>query len=242
MSPPDSQANGAPLLAADGSPQLPHIGYDADGYPFADDQPLAESSFQSDVLFYAYPALKSLAARRFPGAFAACDMLVHPYKGNLRASVAPDIFIAFDAGDYPRNSYKLWEGEPVPSFVLEALSGTTGDKDLGEKLDRYEAWGVAEYWVFDPFAKRVPSGVAGHALRRGAYVPIPPKPGTNVYPSAVLGVEFRPEGRHMRIRDTETGEDLRGYEEERVDQLAERRARIAAEAEVARLKALLAKK
>ena len=95
------------------------------------------------------------------------------------------------------------------------------------------------------------------------YEPIEPLPGTAVYPSEVLGLEFRAEGGHLRIRDPETGEDLKGYDEERAGRLAEREGRLAeregrlaerearlaaeearsaAEDEVARLRHLLAKR
>ena len=223
--------NGAPrrLLAADGTPRLPNVAYDDDGYPFADDQPLAQNSPQADQLFYAFPALKSWLRRRFPDAFAASDMLVYPRQGDLKASVAPDVFVAFGAGDHPRNSYKLWEGEPVPAFVLEVLSGTTADNDLGEKREKYAAMGITEFWVFDPFGGHIVGHVSGSSLRHGVYEPVPPLPGTAIYPSDVLGLEFRSEGGDLRIHDPVAGEDLKSLDEERA-------GRLAAEAELGRLR------
>ena len=223
--------NGAPqgLLAADGTPQLANVAYDDDGYPFADDQPLAQNSPQADQLFYAFPALKSWLGRRFPDAFAASDMLVYPRQGDLKASVAPDILVAFGAGDHPRNSYKLWEGEPVPAFVLEVLSGTTADNDLGEKCDKYRAMGIAEFWVFDPFGDHIAGQVSGFSLRAGVYQPVPPLPGSAIYRSDVLGLEFRSEDGDLRIHDPVAGEDLKSLDEERA-------GRLAAEAELARLR------
>ena len=103
--------NGAPRAlrtAADGSPRLPRVAYDDDGYPYADGAPLAQNSPQCDQIVYAFPALRALLRRRFPGAFAASDMLIYPQKGDLAAAVAPDVFVAFAAGDHARNSYKLW--------------------------------------------------------------------------------------------------------------------------------------
>ena len=242
--------NGAPAtarLAADGSLRLPHVAYDDDGYPHSDGEPLGQNSLQIDQFYYAYPVLRSLVRQRFPGAFTACDMFVYPRPRDLAASVTPGIFVAFGAGDHPRNSYKLFEGEPVPAFVLEVLSGTTADRDIGPKRDSYAAIGVWEFWLFDPSAKRVPGHVAGYVLGDRGYEPIKPLPGTAVYPSEVLGLEFRAEGGNLRIRDPETGEDLMGYDEERAGRLAEREGRLAAEEarsaaedEVARLRRLLA--
>ena len=204
--------NGA-LLAADGTPRLPHVAYDDDGYAYSDGAPLAQNTEQADQLFYAFPALQALVRRRFPSAFAASDMFIYPRPRSR--GIAPDIFIAFGAGDRRRNSYKLFEGEPVPSFVMEVLSGTTADKDLGPKRDAYVEWGVAEYWMFDPFGKRIPGCISAERLKEaGDYEPIKPLPGTLIYPSAVLGVEMRAEDGSLRIHDPETGEDLLGLAEE----------------------------
>ena len=205
------------LLAADGTPRLPHVAYDEDGYAFDDGEPLAQNDPQADQLFYAFPALKALVRERFPGAFAGCDMFVYPRRRE--SGLAPDIFVAFGAGDRDRrgrrrNSYKLFEGEPVPSFVMEVLSGTTADKDLGDKRDAYAEWGVAEYWMFDPFGKRIPGCISAERLGVCGYEPIEPLPGTSVYPSTVLGLEMRAEDDNLRIHDPQTGEDLRGLPEE----------------------------
>ena len=239
---PETLHNGAPRAqptAADGSPRLPHVAYDDDGYPYADGAPLAQNSPQCDQIIYAFPALRALLRRRFPGAFAASDMLVYPQKGDLAASVAPDVFVAFGAGDHARNSYKLWEGEPVPAFVLEVLSGTTSDNDLGPKRDAYARMGVRELWLFDPFAKRIAGHIAGFRLIASAWEPIKRLPDKDAYPSGVLGLELRAEGDDLRIHDPVAGEDLLGYEEEQAGRLAERQRRLAAEAEVARLRAML---
>ena len=202
-----------PLLAADGSPRLPHVAYDDDGYPYSDGAPLGQNTPQTDQLFYAFPALRRWLRLRFPDAFAACDMFVYPRKGDLKAAVAPDMFVAFGAGDHARNSYKLWEAEPVPAFVLEVLSGTTADVDLGPKRAVYATMGVRELWLFDPDGRRVPGHVAGYRLHGRRYRTIRPVPGVKVFPSGVLGLEFRAENGNLRIRDPATGEDLRSLDE-----------------------------
>ena len=161
------RASKPPPLAADGTPRLPHVAYDDEGYPHSDGAPLAQNTQQLDQIVYAVSALKTFLHERFPDAFAASDLLIYPRRHDLRASVAPDVFVAFGAGDRARLSYKLWEGEPVPTFVLEVLSGTTADKDLGEKRDKYAAMGVREFWVFDPFGRRIRNRVAGYRLRAG---------------------------------------------------------------------------
>ena len=239
----DRAAAEPPLLAADGTPRLPHVAYDDEGYPHSDGAPLAQNTPQADQIHYAFSALRTYLHTHFPDAFVANDLLIYPRRKDLKASVAPDVFVAFGAGTHARLSYKLWEGEPVPAFVLEILSGTTADKDLGEKRDKYADMGVEEFWVFDPFGDRVPGQVAGYRLHDRRYRPIAPVPVKRIYPSDVLGLEFRAEGGQLRIRDPVAGRDLRSHQEaedrgdaeaSRADAEAERANALAAE--VARLR------
>jgi len=241
------RASKPPPLAADGTPRLPHVAYDDEGYPHSDGAPLAQNTRQADQLHYAFSALKTFLRGRLPDAFVANDLLIYPRRHDLRASVAPDVFVAFGAGDHARLSYKLWEGEPVPAFVLEVLSGTTADKDLGEKRDKYAAMGVREFWVFDPSGRRIRNRVAGYRLRGGRYRPIPPLPRARGYASDALGLEVRAEGDNLRIRDPVAAKDLRSHEEanagaDRADAEAERADAEAdrADAEAERANALAA--
>lgn len=43
----------------------------------------------------------------------------------------------------------------APDFIIEILSPSQRDKDLHEKFDIYEEFGVAEYWIVDPINKIV---------------------------------------------------------------------------------------
>lgn len=45
----------------------------------------------------------------------------------------------------------------VPDLVIEILSPGTAQKDLGEKKDVYEQYGVKEYYTIDPASKIVRS-------------------------------------------------------------------------------------
>src|SRR6185295_15390750 len=63
--------------------------------------------------------------------------------------VVPDIlFVSSDRGDII-NSKNAWG---APDLVVEILSPSSGRRDKGLKLARYEKLGVAEYWIFDPKA------------------------------------------------------------------------------------------
>ncbi len=212
------------LLAADGSPQLPHVSYDEDGYPHSDGAPLGQNSTQVEEILSAFAALRRFVRERFPDAFTGCDMFMYPQRGSTK-SVAPDVFVAFGAGDHPRLSYKLFEGEPVPSFVLEVLSGGTADKDLGAKRDAYAAMGVEEYFMFDPFGLRIARGIKAERLCKDEYKAMCPV-ADGVYRSDRLELEFRVEDGRLRMRDPATGDDLRDLDQETEARLAaEGRAR-----------------
>jgi Uma2 family endonuclease len=45
--------------------------------------------------------------------------------------------------------------EGPPDLLVEVLSPSTAERDLGIKLDRYRLFGVAQYWVIDPEERRV---------------------------------------------------------------------------------------
>ena len=53
----------------------------------------------------------------------------------------------------------------APDMVVEVLSKSTRKKDLTVKKDIYEANGVREYWIIDPWAKSVDV----YLLRDGKY-------------------------------------------------------------------------
>jgi Uma2 family endonuclease len=43
----------------------------------------------------------------------------------------------------------------APDFVLEIISPSTKRKDSIKKLAKYENAGVREYWILDPYEKRI---------------------------------------------------------------------------------------
>ena len=63
-------------------------------------------------------------------------------------------------------------GRP-PDFVLEVASPTTWRNDVGRKRQGYQAYGVPEYWRFDPTGGQFyGQALAGDRLVDGEYQPI----------------------------------------------------------------------
>jgi len=89
-----------------------------------------------------------------------CEVLPAPFdillpKGDeeedaVDTVIQPDIVVFCDPAKV-RNRY----GWGAPDLAVEILSPSTAKKDLNEKFDLFEAHGVREYWVFDPFARSV---------------------------------------------------------------------------------------
>ena len=119
-------------------------------------------------------------------------------KGHLIPDVAvlPEVFMP---GEPLPRACRL-EVDPPPLLVLEVLSESTWQSDLGPKLDTYAAMGIAEYWLYDPEGHAPPAyadGVSFWGWRlddTGSYVRIPRQPGKGewaVYHSAVLAADIR---------------------------------------------------
>jgi Uma2 family endonuclease len=58
--------------------------------------------------------------------------------------------------------------EGTPDLIVEILSPSTRRRDLGTKRALYERFGVPEYWIVDPRARRV----TVHVLRGDQYEPL----------------------------------------------------------------------
>ena len=88
----------------------------------------------------------------------------------------PDLLVVFGverAGVVREMGYSIeYHGKP-PDFVLEIASVHTARKDETIKRNAYAAYGVREYWRFDPdWGVKYATGLAGDTLVNGAYQPI----------------------------------------------------------------------
>ena len=148
----------------------------------------------------------------------------------------PDLMVAFDVRAdqiLDQMGYAIRQQGKAPDFVLEVASNTTSERDETVKWRDYAAYGVTEYWLFDPdWGQRYEQGLIGWTLVNGRYQPIP----IHEYEeelrygySAALGLYVCWEHGRLRWYDAETGY-LRTHDEERDGRMVERGGRIAAEA------------
>ena len=64
--------------------------------------------------------------------------------------VIPDVSIICDRSNIKKDGY-----HGIPKFIVEVLSPSTRERDMNEKKELYESYGIPEYWIVDPFIRAV---------------------------------------------------------------------------------------
>ena len=161
----------------DGFPPAHHLLTERD-LPWKEDPEDAAIDTTQDQISW---GLRAGLERRYadrPDVFFGHELLVYfdngkPNRVSARR-VSPDIVVAFGVSRPPLGSLVVWDAGQAPDFVLEILSECTWRRDFGEGVDekiaRYQAMGVREYFLFDPH------GCAEPRLRAWAYRDAGPEP------------------------------------------------------------------
>ena len=185
---------------------VPPVGRDEDGYLVEDGMSQTNEHLRQTSLWY------HLLSEQLPNATVCSDLPLHYRQGDRGAVLVPDLFVALRVPPWVgRPSYKLWQ-EPLPELVVEMLSKTTSQEDVGSKLRTYEHIGVREYWLFDPNGLELRTPLVGYQLGAGRYEPIVADAAGRLR-SEVLGLDLHVYAGELRFRDPATGEDLRTYRE-----------------------------
>ena len=202
-------------------------------YSESDGQPMAESDYQLIWLVYLLDALRTYFAEQ-EDVYVGANLMMYLEKDNLNAVVAPDIFFVRGVGKQLRDTYKVWEEGKVPDLVIEILSKSSVYNDKALKRGLYAELGVQEYILFDPKFYYLKPALLGYQLAGDTYQPIPInklKNSTLVLASQVLGLEFRLQGKVLRLVEPATGTILLPHEEEaQARRVAEAKAQYEAEA------------
>ncbi len=169
------------------------------------------------------------------------NMNLYYEEGDPSKKLAPDLYVVRGVAAAPEYSYKVWGMGKAPDLVLEVASPANAERDSDFKSAVCASMAVREYWRFDPRgelrgARRPGDRLQGSGLGYLGYAPLERLADGSIR-SEALGLDVRVEGPLLRFRDPEPGEDLRTFEETEDDRRAAERARRAAEAENARLKA-----
>ncbi len=119
-------------------------------YPDSDGLPMADNTKQFEWITVLVGNLNVLY-RHNPNVFVAGDLLWYPVKGNNKICRAPDAMTVHGRPKGHRGSYKQWEeGDIAPQVVFEVLSPSNTDKEMQEKRDFYNTYGVEEFYSYAP--------------------------------------------------------------------------------------------
>ena len=84
----------------------------------------------------------------------SCQPLMSPVDIQLdcddKTMVQPDVAVLCQ-----KDKVRKWGVYGAPDFVLEVISPSTKLKDYTKKLSKYMEAGVREYWILDPYQKKV---------------------------------------------------------------------------------------
>ena len=155
----------------------------------------------------------------------------------------PDLMIAFGVNPdriIADRGYSIEQWGKPPDFVLEIASENTAENDVTVKWDDYAAFGIPEYWRFDPSGgDYYGTGLSGDRLVDGLYQPIGitvTDDGRSRGHSEVLGLDLCWEAGQLRWYDPATGAYLLTFDEEAEARLAAEERVRELEAEIRRLR------
>lgn len=216
-------------------------------YPDSDGEPMGETGFHVRATMHLYESL-CYFFRDKTDVYIAADMFLYYEEGNPKAVKAPDVMVIKGVDNHERRIFRTWEEHAVPCVIFEVTSKSTVIDDLVTKSFLYAALGVREYFVFDPLRDYLETQLAGFGLEGKEYVPIQADDNSSLY-SKELGVLLIAKNDLLRVVDPNTNELIPGFNEamtiaeqeaQRAEQ--ERLRAEAAEAELARLRALIESK
>ena len=119
-------------------------------YPESDGKPMADNTIQYKKIVMIKENLELLFANN-DNVFIAADLFWYPVEGNPNKKLAPDVMVAFERPKGDRGSYLQWnENNIAPHVVFEILSPNNTAREMREKFNFYEKYGVEEYYVYDP--------------------------------------------------------------------------------------------
>jgi Uma2 family endonuclease len=163
-------------------------------YPESDGQPMAENTRQFRWIVIIKENLEALFQDR-EDVFIAGDLLWYPVEGHPEICRAPDAMVVFGRPKGDRGSYRQWEEDGlVPQVVFEVQSPSNTFRELLDKLEFYERYGVEEYYLYDPDPER--NELAGFQREGERLRPIDE---LNGWVSPRLSIRFETSGEELRI-------------------------------------------
>ncbi|MFQ5629217.1 MAG: Uma2 family endonuclease [bacterium] len=216
-------------------------------FPESDGKPMAETDLHLEYMIYLLHALREYFRNDQMVYVTGNIFMYYLDEANVRQGISPDIMVIFGVEKKERRIYKVDDEGKAPDVVIELISTSTKLEDKVTKPLVYAYLGVREYYLFDPFGDTIKSGLQGYVLEDGNYAPRSLDAESSLY-SENLGLQLKVKDGWLRLYDPKSGVRLKAPKEvedelrtahAKIEQ--ESKARQAAEAEVARLRAELAK-
>ena len=212
-----------------------------------DEETMPESRLHDLAVELILQVLRAWVLRKKRDAIVGKNLAIRWDRAHANRGVDPDVYLVEPTppeGD-ALTSLCLWKkGHHPPRVCVEVVSENTATKDYADGPARHGASGARELWVFDPLLLG-PSPVVLQLWRRtgkGSFERVYAGSGPAYSRELRAWLVVTDEGMRLRVSDDAPGRALwpTQDEEERAEKEQERRARVAAETEVARLRALLA--
>ncbi len=214
-------------------------------YAESDGRPMGETDAHRDWMIRLLDIFR--CRYRNQQVYVAGDLLVYYEEGNPRRFVVPDLFVVKNCDPSQRRTFKIWEEDRTPNFVIEVTSRSSRREDEQSKPQIYSQIGVEEYILYDPTGEYLSPPLQGFRLDdEGSYQRIPAGTQNEILcPS--LDVTFQLNDGQLVVQDSRTGAILRtlaetalsAYEQERAAREAAQAARQAAEARAVEMEAEL---
>jgi Uma2 family endonuclease len=201
-------------------------------YPESDGKPMGETDVHRREMAQIIEML-ILFFQSVPDVYVSGNLMFYYEEGNPSAVTSPDVFVVKGVHKGLRRAYKLWEEKQPPVTVFEITSRSTRLEDKGNKRALYAMLGVREYFLFDPLAEYLKPPLQGFRLVDEEYIAIDQAEDGSLI-SQELGLWMFREDTYLRMVDRATNQPLLRPAELEA-------ARLAAEEEVARLRAELAR-
>ena len=132
-------------------PPEPLFGPPNVNYPGRDGRPMADNTIQDRWIDKIKGGLEALFRDR-PDVFVGSNLMWYPVEEVNRRRLAPDAMVVFGRPKGDRTSYVVHQEEGIgPQVVFEILSPGNRKRAMDYKRRVYEAYGVEEYYVFNPY-------------------------------------------------------------------------------------------
>jgi Uma2 family endonuclease len=154
-----------------------------DDLPYDDGEPM-ETERHLEQMIILIQSLKGHWSDR-KNYYVGGNMFIHYDPKSKKKFRGPDFFVVLNVEDRERKSWVVWqEGMRFPNLIIELLSNSTREIDLGEKKDLYaQVFHTAEYYVYDPFTQEF----KGYKLQEDWYEEVEPDEEGKIY-SKVTGL------------------------------------------------------